>query len=115
MKQYKTGSGVFAGMKKSIKQTYLLIIALSLTVILADGGFIETVFFHNQVIACNGCTDFSDNIDFVHTDHCEDVFLLNDSKAKSNKILVRDDLFPTLTTNPENNFTTDVWQPPKFS
>jgi hypothetical protein len=113
--QFKEDSYVFAGMKKTIKQTYFLIIALSLTVILADGGFITNVFFHNQAIACDGCTDFSDNIHFVHSDHCENVFLLNDSKAKSNKIPALNDIFPILTTNPENNFTTDVWQPPKFS
>jgi hypothetical protein len=102
-------------MMKALKQACLLGLALSLAVIWTDCSFLANAIFHKHVVSCSDCSGFSDPIEYSHFVCYADDFFMNDSKGKSNKSPVGNDLVPVLNFHLENSFITDIWQPPKFS
>jgi hypothetical protein len=102
-------------MKKALKQAYLLLVALSLTLILADCDFIDNAFSHNHIITLSECPGTSNCFGHSHSVCFDDDVFINDSKVKSDKFLTCIGLIPILKFNFKNSFITNIWQPPKFS
>jgi hypothetical protein len=102
-------------MIRALKQTYLLFLAISLTLILADCGFIGNTFSHQINEIQRECPDTS-GITFHSNSLCfEDEVLINDSKGKPSALCSVVALVPDLTINFKNHNNTAIWQPPKLS
>jgi hypothetical protein len=102
-------------MKKALKQAYLLLVAFSLTLILADCDFIDNAFSHNPIITLSECPGTSNCFGHSHSVCFDDDVFITDSKVKSDKFLTCIGLIPILKFNFKNSFITNIWQPPKFS
>jgi hypothetical protein len=102
-------------MNKALKKTYFLFLALSLTLIFADGDFIDNTFSHNHIITLSECSNISNRFEHSSSVSFEDDVFMNDSTVKSNKFLTCIGLVPILKFNFKNSFIANIWQPPKFS
>jgi hypothetical protein len=102
-------------MKKAIKQISFLILALSLNLVWTSNCFDDIAFFQNHISTCSECSDSSDPFEHIHSICCEDDVFMNDSKVKSNIFNVKNDKVPVLNDNFRNDYSNDIWQPPKFS
>jgi hypothetical protein len=102
-------------MKVALKQTYLLFLVLSLTLVLADCNFIDNAFSHHIINAQRECSDLSDNSDPSILGCFEDEVFINDSRIKSAAHAVCVELVPTINTNFNSPYFSSIWQPPKFS
>jgi hypothetical protein len=101
-------------MKKAIKQISFLIFALSLNLVWASSSFDEVAFFQNHLSICSECSDSSDTFECFHTFCCEDDVFMTDSKIKSNLFDAMNDEVPGLTGISQNDYSNNIWQPPKF-
>jgi hypothetical protein len=90
-------------------------LALSLNLVWADSSFEDIVFFQNHVSNCSQSSDSADPFEYFHSICCEDDVFMNDPKVKSNIFNVRNDLVPVLKVDILNDYSDNVWQPPKFS
>jgi hypothetical protein len=102
-------------MKKSIKHFYILFLGICLTLILADGSFIDKAFspfhfdFHKE------CSDFSKHFEYSHSVCFEDDIVVIPSRVKSNKVSGFIEPLPDISASLKSSFITYIWQPPKFS
>lgn len=105
----------FVQMKNSIKNNYLLIVLLCITIFGADFGFIDHSFSSNKISSHNECSDISNNFSHFHSDCYEDDNLLNDLKFKSNNFSGTFNIVPNINDNFKNSYISCIWQPPKVS
>jgi len=102
-------------MKIALKQIYLLFLALSLNLILADCNFMGNTLSHQLNNNRQECPDTS-GITFHSNSVCfDDELFMNDSKEKSSALCCVVELVPELTINFKSRNTTSIWQPPKLS
>jgi hypothetical protein len=97
-------------MNKVLKHIYPIIFVLSLILNWANYGFIENTFDHNHSGFCN-----SNNFEHSPLDFCEDDLFVCHYKTKSNIFINMSDLVPLINVNYKNLYSSDIWQPPKFS
>jgi hypothetical protein len=102
-------------MKNSIKQYYILFLAVCLIVILADGSFIDQAFSPYHFDFQKECSDFSKHYEYSHSVCFEDDIIVIPSKVKSTNVPDFIEHLPDLTIHIKNNYITKIWQPPKFS
>ena len=106
---------IFVPMMRALKQTYLLFLTLSLTLILADCEFIGHTFSNQINDARQECPDTS-GITFHLNSVCfDDEVLINDSKGKPSALCSIVALVPDLTIIFKSHNNTTIWQPPKLS
>jgi hypothetical protein len=106
---------IFADMKKSTKQIFSLFFALCLTIILADGSFIDHAFVYQYSGFHQECSDVSNHLENSCSVCFEDDIFINHSKIKSNIFLSIIEPLAGLMIIFENDNFTSIWQPPKFS
>ena len=102
-------------MGKAIKQISVLILVLSLYVVWVNSSFIGIAFFNNYLCISGECQDSSDTFECFHSFCCEDDVFMTDLKIKSNLFDAMNDKVPGLNDNFRNNYSNNIWQPPKFS
>lgn len=102
-------------MENAFKQTYLLFLALSLTLILADCNYIGNAFSNLTMTTERECSDLPDNSHHSNTVCFEDEILISDSTVKPTEFSGCNEIVPTLSANFKSRYITSIWQPPKFS
>jgi len=102
-------------MKNAFKQSYLLFLALSLTLILADCNYIGNAFSNLTMTTERECSDFPGSSHHSNTLCFEDEILISDSKVKPTENFGYFEIVPTLSTHFKSRYITSIWQPPKFS
>jgi len=102
-------------MKNAIKQSYLLFLALSLCLVLADCNFIGNAFSNHLINTQRESSDLSGNSHHSNNVCFEDEILMGDSKVKPTEFTGFIEIVPTLSTNFKSRFITSIWQPPKIS
>jgi len=102
-------------MKNSVKQTYILFIVFSLTLILTGGSFIDNTLSKHNPGFHKECSDFSKHFEYYHFVCFEDDIMINHSKIKTDTLQGIVESLPDLIISLRNNHITCIWQPPKFS
>lgn len=102
-------------MKKAIKQISFLILALSLNLVWAGSSFDDVAFFQNHISICSECSDSSGTFECFHSFCCEDDVFMTDSMIKSNLFDAMNYKVQGLNDNFRNDFSNNIWQPPKSS
>jgi hypothetical protein len=102
-------------MRNAIKQTCILFLALSLTLILADSGFIDIAFSNTHISSHRECSDVSNPFDHSQAGSFVDDYITADSNVKSIQFPGSIEILPDLTFNIENCYILNIWQPPKLS
>jgi len=102
-------------MKNAFRQSYLLFLALSLTLILADCNFIGNAFSDLTVTTQRECPDLPGSSHHSNTVCFEDEIFMSDTKVKPAEFLGFIEIVPTLNANFKSRYITSIWQPPKFS
>jgi len=100
--------------KNALKQTNLLFLALSLTIILADCNFMGNAFSHLVEGTQRECADLSGNSDHNGSVSFEDEIFMNDVNIKSTTFFGCIALVSIQNDNFKSHFITSIWQPPKF-
>jgi len=106
---------IFVIMVKKLRHTYLLILAINLALITAEGcllnGFISDHFtclaVDNSGLPCN--------MDSLNSDATEDEVFVSDLNVFSTTGYNYIYQFPTLVVEFNSHYFTSIWQPPKFS
>ena len=106
---------IFATMKDALKHTYLLFLALSLTLILADCNFMGNAFSTITLSSQRECPDLPDDSHHSNTVCFEDEIFISDSKIKSIEFPGHFELVPAQESNFKSRYITSIWQPPRFS
>ena len=96
------------------KQLYIILLVITLFLHWSDNCFTHILISDNQIEACCGSSDFSNHC-CSHSISYEDDNLINCPKMKSGNFSVKVQIIPFYTWNCNNNFTSNIWQPPKFS
>jgi hypothetical protein len=102
-------------MIRALKQTYLLFLALSLTLVLADCGFMGNTFSHQINDNHRECPENSGIAFHLNSVCFEDEVFMNDSIGKPASHCNVVALVPDLTINFKSYNNTTIWQPPKLS
>jgi hypothetical protein len=102
-------------MKNAFKQTYLLFLALSLTLILVDCNYIGNAFSNLTITTERECSDLPDNSHHSNKVCFEDEILISDSKVKPTENFGYFEIVPILSAQIKSRFITSIWQPPKLS
>jgi len=106
---------IFAEMKNAVKQSYLLFLALSLTLVLADCNFIDNAFSNFSIGAQRESSDLPVNSHHSNTICFEDEILMGDLIVKPTLFTGFIRIVPTLNANFKSRYISSIWQPPKFS
>jgi hypothetical protein len=102
-------------MKNSIKQAFLLLLALNLAIILAGGSFIDNTLSKENTGFHHECSDVSKHFEYFHSFCFEDDVNLNHTKIMTEDIQGWTEPLPVLTASFKNTYITCIWQPPKHS
>ncbi len=102
-------------MKIAIKHLFVLFVVFSLSLIMANSGFIDNYLTFNKLSSNIECSDISNHSEHSHSLNFEDDVLIIDSKIKSNKFICIIDPIALKKDNFKNNLPTSIWQPPKIS
>jgi hypothetical protein len=106
---------IFAGMKRPLKQLYLLFMAVSLTIIFADCVLVSQVSFHEQISANKECPALPGHFDDSHLNHAGDDVFCSVSRIQPNCFLNQAETYTAPTDHFKSNYLTSIWQPPKRS
>jgi len=101
-------------MKKTVQKISFLILAFSLNLVWASISFNDSSFSQNYLSICSECSDSSDTFECFHSFCCEDDVFMTDLKIKSNLFDAMNDKVPGLNDNFRNDYSNNIWQPPKF-
>jgi len=101
-------------MKIALTKLYLFFITFSLMIILAYFSFGNDTFNHVCLDSPIECSDLSNQFEYSQPDCFEDDSFTNDSKSKLNDDHVCVQLIPAFNDMFQNNYTSFIWQPPKF-
>ena len=102
-------------MKKAVNYIYVLFVTLSLSLIMADCGLLDTAFSHNHYSSQRACADLVDHFEHAHSGYFEDEVFTNDFLRKYNNTPKNTCIFSLFDLTVNNSFTSSVWQPPKLS
>ena len=101
-------------MKNAVKQSYLLFLALSLCLVLADCNFIGNAFSNHSISTQRESSDLPDNSHHSNTVCFEDEILMRDLIVKPADFTGFIETIPTFSANFKSRYITSIWQPPKF-
>lgn len=101
-------------MKNALQQIYFIFIVLSLSFILGVCNFVDGTIFHYHINDQRACSDITNHVENSQTYSISDDFIANDSKIKSDKQFGCIRIIPLVNFQLKSNYTTIIWQPPKF-
>ena len=106
---------IFVVMGKKLKHIYLVILAISLSIVIAEGNFLNLIFSDPSIRISLNSSDLPCNIDHLNTDTIDDEDFLNELKVHASIVFNFTHQFPKLNIEFNCHYYTCIWQPPKFS
>jgi hypothetical protein len=102
-------------MKKAIKHLYFIYTALSLSLIATDYKMFSSIFpsdYYNSPIEC---ADMAKHSGSFHSDSPEHEVCTNELHDKFINLHMGVKIISLSDVSYKNDFTSSIWQPPKFS
>jgi hypothetical protein len=102
-------------MKTVSAHTSVVLLVMSLIMMMADGSFINKAFSGHHPDSYTECSDVSGHVEYSHSACFEDDVIVNHLKVRMDNIPVSIEPVTSLQFSVLCNFTSGIWQPPKFS